>query len=238
MTRGGGALSSAGVRGPVAAIWDLDGLLVDTIPLHRECWRYVLEEEGFLYDDAAMRRVSGCRDWEIVQALLDGQVKDPSEDMLTDLVLRKQALFSECLAEGVALHEGVREWLDHFAKAGYRQAVASSTTRHNIDLVISSAGLRGYFQVVLSAETDVKRGKPAPDLFLLASQRLGTDPARCVVLEDSSVGVMAAKAAGMYCVAVANTQPVEDLRAADLVVTSLAAVSPEICDRWLGVPSR
>lgn len=111
----------------------------------------------------------------------------------------------------------------------------TDVTPGEIDLVISSAGLGSYFQAVLSAEADVKRGKPAPDLFLLVSQRLGTDPARCVVLEDSSVGVMAAKAAGMYCVAVTNTQRVEDLQAANLVVTSLANASPEICDRWLGV---
>lgn len=229
------SLSSRGIHWPVAAIWDLDGLLFDTMPLHLDCWRRVLEEEGFVYDVAIIREVSGCRNWEIGQALLKDQVKDLTRARLMELVARKQALFSERFARDVRLHAGVREWLDHFATVGYRQAVASSAAMQDIELAVSVTGIKGYFQTVLSTEVDVTRGKPAPDVFLLASERLGVDPACCIVLEDAQVGVRAAKAAGMYCVAVTNTQRAEELQAADLIVASLADASPAICDQWLSL---
>lgn len=235
MTLDRGSLSDEGIHLPAAAIWDLDGLLFDTIPAHIESWRQVLEEEGLVYKDTIVREASGCRNWEIGQALLKGQVEDLTQERLNELVVRKQALFSERFARDIRLHAGVLEWLDHFATAGYRQAVASSATMHDIELGVSSMGLKGYFHVLLSAEVSVRKGKPAPDIFLLASERLGVDPACCVVLEDAKVGVRAAKAAGMYCVAVTNTQPAEELRAADLVIASLANASPAICDRWLGL---
>lgn len=235
MTVEGREVRGRGGRLPAAAIWDMDGLLFDTIPLHIECWRLICEEEGLSCDLGAIRRVCGCHDLDIGKVLLGEQVEGITQRRIEELVARKQALFTERLPGSIRLHAGVQDWLDHFAAAGYGQAVASSAARHDIELAISSADLTAYFQIVVSAQADVNRGKPAPDIFLLASERLGVTAARCVVLEDAEVGVRAAKAAGMRCVAVTNTQSAEVLRDADLVVASLADASPAICDDWLGL---
>ncbi|MBN1317815.1 MAG: HAD family phosphatase [Anaerolineales bacterium] len=218
---------------PAAVIWDLDGLLFDTMPNHIASWRLVCQREGLPFDKDTLLQVSGCTNLEVGHALLKSQKKSLSQAWVESMVRKKKIEYNRRLAEGIPLHEGVLEWLDHFARRGYKQAIASSEGLRNVKLLTANAGIESFFQVILSGEVDVEKGKPAPDIFLLASKRVGVSPERCVVLEDAEIGVRAAKAAGMRCIAVANTQTVKSLEAADLVVDSLLHVSPEICDQWL-----
>jgi len=103
-------------------------------------------------------------------------------------------------------------------------AIASSTTIENIHLIVGSLGIADYFKAVVTGH-DVTEGKPSPQVFLLAAQRLGAEPKNCIVVEDAVAGVKAAKSAGMYCVAVSNSHPQEKLNEADLIVASLEMVT-------------
>jgi len=216
-----------------AAIWDFDGLLVDTIPLHQLAWKRCLVEHDLKYDETVLRRVSGCRDMEIGEEFLKWQVGFVEQNLLNKIVIYKQALFSDQLAMGINLHSGVEEWIRSLSDMGFSQAIASSTSMYNIQKTLSIKKLESFFDVVVSGETDIDLGKPAPDIFLLASKRLNVEPSRCIVLEDAAVGVSAAKAAGMFCIAVTNTQQKNELIDADVIVDSLASVLPNICLQWL-----
>ncbi len=113
------------------------------------------------------------------------------------------------------------------ARRGFRQALASSAPRLNIEVILRALGMENAFEAIAAGE-DVLRGKPDPEVFLAAAGRLGVEPGRCIVIEDAVGGVQGAGAAGMKCVAVTNTHPRESLARADLVVDSLEEVDPEI----------
>jgi HAD superfamily hydrolase (TIGR01509 family) len=137
------------------------------------------------------------------------------------LSLRKEALYREIIKErGITALPGVATWLDRLRAAGIPCIIASSTHRLNITCTLDVIGLTGYFCDVVSAE-DVSHGKPDPEVFLTAAQRLGFPPARSVVFEDTHVGIEAARRAGMKVVAVAGTHPGESLDEADRVVHRL-----------------
>jgi beta-phosphoglucomutase len=218
--------------GASAAIWDVDGTLVDTAELHFAAWKAVAAERGRPFSRADFARTFGRRNPEIIGVLFAG-VGDAESVELAD---RKEELYREAARAGVGLLPGVARLLEGLDRAGFRQAVGSSAPRANLDLILRLTGVERFFPVVVSGE-DTQRGKPDPQVFLLAAERLGVPPARCVVLEDAVAGVEAAKAGGMKCVAVrfVGHHPAEALRraGADLVADSLDAVSVEDVRRLL-----
>jgi beta-phosphoglucomutase len=127
----------------------------------------------------------------------------------------------------VTLLPGVRPLLEQLHQAAWPQAIGSSAPRRNLELILDLTNTRAFFQAIVSME-DTSRGKPDPQVFLIAAQRLGVPPERCVVMEDAVAGVQAARAGGMKCVAVSfvGHHPEEKLRAAgaDLVVPTLERV--------------
>ena len=215
-----------------AAIWDVDGTLVDTAELHFAAWKAVAAERGRPFSRADFARTFGRRNPEIIGVLFAG-VGDAESVELAD---RKEELYREAARAGVGLLPGVARLLEGLDRAGFRQAVGSSAPRANLDLILRLTGVERFFPVVVSGE-DTQRGKPDPQVFLLAAERLGVPPARCVVLEDAVAGVEAAKAGGMKCVAVrfVGHHPAEALRrvGADLVAESLEAVTAEDVRRLL-----
>ena len=140
--------------------------------------------------------------------------------------LRKETLYRDLVRrDGVSLLPGVAELLAGFAARGWPQAVGSSAPLGNLDLLLDATGTRHYFRAVVSGD-DVARGKPEPEVFLTAAERLGVPPGACLVLEDAPAGVQAAKAAGMACWAVESHHTADALRAA-----GADAVYPS----WVGV---
>jgi len=103
-------------------------------------------------------------------------------------------------------------------------AIVSSTPKKNIDLVVETLGIEKYFKLFVNGD-DVTEGKPSPQCFLLGAEKLGIPPEQCVVMEDAIVGVRAAKRAGMYCIAITNTCPRQDIAEADVVVDSLTEIN-------------
>src|SRR5262249_13547869 len=152
-----------------------------------------------------------------------------TEDRLNELVKRKSELVEPTIHANLQILPGVTE-LIHRASEVYPLAVASGALRHEVELILKYGGLRNCFGVVVGAE-DVARSKPHPDPFLKACELLNTsrndriEPHSCLVIEDSIHGIRAAHLAGMRCVAVANSYPVEKLAGADQVVCSLADFS-------------
>ena len=209
-----------------AVIWDVDGTLVDTAAHHFAAWAALAAEVGEPFTRADFAATFGWRNPEIIRHLFDPAAPDAKCATLAD---RKETLYRAAVRrDGTALLPGVAELLAGFAAAGWPQAVGSSAPPGNLTLLLEVTGIGHYLSAVVSGD-DVKRGKPDPEVFVLAARRLGADPGRCVVFEDAVVGVQAAKAAGMRCVAVTAVghHSAEALRAAgaNVIVDSLTRVT-------------
>jgi HAD superfamily hydrolase (TIGR01509 family) len=149
--------------------------------------------------------------------------KDPAE--IDRLARAKEQIYRDLVdRDGISPIPGVVEWLVMLKAAGIPCAIGSSTHRLNIDCVLRHINLADYFTAIV-AGNDVKHGKPAPDIFLKAAERLGYSPDRCVVFEDAHVGIEAARAGGMKVVAVTTTHPEDSLQVADVVVDRLDALT-------------
>jgi beta-phosphoglucomutase len=206
-----------------AAIWDVDGTLVDTAEMHFAAWAELAAEIGRPFTRADFAATFGRRNPEIIRALFDANASDAK---VADLGERKEVKYREAARRaGVVLLPGASELLRGLRHLGWPQALASSAPRANLEMILDLTGTHDFFAAVVSAE-DTRRGKPDPQVFQLAAERLGVTTARCVVFEDAVAGVQAAKAAGMHCVAVrfVGHHPAEALKAAgaDRVVDSLA----------------
>jgi beta-phosphoglucomutase len=216
------------------AIWDVDGTLVDTADLHFEAWRRVAEEKSRPFTRADFAATFGQRNPEILRALFGERI---SAQEMADLGDHKEELYRAAAGRGVGLLPGVLDLLEGLHRAGFRQAVGSSAPRANLELILRLTGVGRFFDVVVGME-ETQRGKPDPQVFLIAADRLGVPAARCVVLEDAVAGVEAAKAGGMKCIAVrfVGHHPEAALRraGADLVVQTLEQVNARDVPRLFG----
>ncbi len=202
------------------AIFDHDGVLVDSLVHHQHAWLELGRQTGLAIPPDFIHETFGMTNPSIFRILL-GEGHDEAETR------RYSELKEDCyrdVARGqIVLMEGVRELLDELTVRGVRLAIGSSGVRPNLDLTVEACGLEGRFAAIASLE-DIKFGKPDPQVFLVAAAKSGVDPSRAVVFEDAPVGIQAAKSAGMLAVGVATTHPAPALQAvgADLVVENLA----------------
>lgn len=211
-------------RPPFGAIFDWDGVIIDSGKLHAQSWRQLATELGKSIEPDSFIRGFGMKSARIIEEI-HGWAKEPAE--ITRLTNRKEALYREIVAQSeIAPLPGVVEWLHRLLEAGVPCAVASSTQRLNIAAVLDRIGLAQAFREIIAAE-DVVYGKPNPEVFEKAAARLGVLAERCIVFEDAHVGIEAAHAAGMKVVAVTTTHPAEQLSAADLVVRRLDELTIE-----------
>jgi beta-phosphoglucomutase len=216
---------------PRAVIWDMDGVIADTGVAHYAAWEQVMAELGRSFDEADFRRIFGIANPDIVRLLLGEMV---SSQEIAQISERKEIIFRGAVQVHVSLLPGVRTWLERLEQQGYRQAIASSAPRANIEVLLRVLDIGPYFQATVSAD-DVARGKPDPALFLKAAVALGVSPACCVVVEDAVAGVEAARRAGMACLAVATTQPAEQLSDADLVVERLTDLADDAFEKLVAL---
>jgi len=189
------------VAAGLALIFDLDGVIVDSMPVHELAWRRYLESLGFDGSDIPSR-MHGRRNDEIVRDFL-GETMDQHAVLAHGAA--KERVFRDLLRERLreSLVAGIAEWLDRVEGAPI--ALATNAERANIDFTLDGTGLRRYFDVIVDG-SEVSRPKPAPDVYLRAAELLGISPRDCIVFEDSPVGVAAAVAAGMRVVGV-RTHP-------------------------------
>ncbi len=209
---------------PFGAIFDWDGVIIDSARLHEQSWHRLAAELGKTIAPQSFIRGFGMKSARIIEQIHRWATEAEEISRLTN---RKEALYREIVAQAeIAPLPGVVEWLHRLREAGVPCAVASSTQRLNIAAVLERIGLQEAFREIVSAE-DVVQGKPHPEVFEKAAERLGLARERCVVFEDAHVGIEAAHMASMKVVAVATTHPAGELSAADIVVRRLDVLTIE-----------
>jgi HAD superfamily hydrolase (TIGR01509 family) len=194
----------------------LDGVIVNSEPLHERAFLEVMDELG--YGEAHGLRFAdyvGRSDFALWEDFI---AKHRPRQSLAELLALKRRRIIQVYRQREPIFPGLPELVEKLA-ARYRLAVASGSEHAVIETALSLKSLRRFFQAVVSA-TDVAQGKPAPDIFLLAAQQLGVPPAACCVIEDSKPGVAAGLAAGMRVMAITNTHPAAELDQAHDVVQS------------------
>lgn len=206
-----------------AVIFDLDGLMVDSEPLHQRAFSMFLARQGIQHEFTVEEYgkffvgipvIDNTR-WLIEQFRLNMSSNEVLE--------QREAIYEELISNPANLTPmtGVHEVIGKLRERGLPLAVASGSPRNQVEIVLRGLGVASHFRVVI-AGTDVPRSKPAPDVYLRASEFIGIAPAQCVALEDSATGVTAAKSAGMRAIAVPNAYTAhQDLSHADARVANL-----------------
>jgi beta-phosphoglucomutase len=179
-------------------IFDMDGVLVDSHPIHRRAWRRCLSSTGMIVSEQDMEIIFEGRKREEILRFFLGELSD---DQIRAYGGKKEALFHE-ESGAMGMIPGVREFLDEIAGAHIPMAVASSGSRSRVNHLLDRFDLRKFFRFVVTGD-DVAKGKPAPAIFLKAAAGLDVAEKDALVVEDSVSGVQAAKAAGMKCLGVA-----------------------------------
>jgi 5-amino-6-(5-phospho-D-ribitylamino)uracil phosphatase len=205
-----------------AAIFDWDGVIIDSSRQHELSWQQLAKEHQRELPPNFFLKSFGMKNEKIIPELL-GWVKEV--DQVAKVALQKEMIYRDLIKKnGISALPGVHDLLEGLKKASVPCAIGSSSPRENISCIIEVLGVAQYFKTIVCGE-DVHRGKPDPEVFLLAAKRLGASPENCVVFEDAHVGLEAAKRAGMKVVGVATTHPADTLHDADLVVNRLTDVS-------------
>jgi HAD superfamily hydrolase (TIGR01509 family) len=211
-----------------AVVFDLDGVLIESEQVWDEARERLTEELGGRWHDRAQRDMMGMSSHEWSRYMYDELGISLEPEAINREVVRR---LMEIYRERLPLLPGAREAVERVA-ARWPLAVASSSNRPLIELVLELAGVAERFRVVVSSE-EVVRGKPAPDVYLEAARRLGVDQRSCAAIEDSDAGLRAARAAGMRVIAIPNRAfpPSDDAVAvADQVLNSLDELTPEVVD--------
>lgn len=207
------------------AIFDHDGVLVDSLDFHQQAWLELGSQSGLPITPEFIRETFGMTNPTIFRKLLGETINEAEIGRYSDL---KEVCYRDAARGRIVLMEGVRDLLDRLTNAGFLLAIGSSGVRPNLDLTVESCGLGGRFAAIASLE-DIRRGKPDPEIFLVAAAKAGVAPSRAVVFEDATFGIQAAKSAGMRAVGVTTTHPARALwdAGADEVVETLAGYDVE-----------
>jgi HAD superfamily hydrolase (TIGR01509 family) len=194
-----------------AVIFDMDGVLIDSGAHHRAAWRALLAELGEEPAHPEYWRLTIGRPSEEALPLLLGRRVPDHESWR--LARRKRDLYVSFAREGMVSVTGVKEFVAALSRLGVPRAVGTSASRFDVDRMLSGVGLRRHFDVIVTAD-DVTLGKPDPEVYELAAARMGMPAASCLVFEDSLVGVVAARRAGMRAIGVSTAHSEEELRQA------------------------
>jgi len=198
-------------------IFDMDGVLIDSFEPHKRSWQQMARERGVKMTDEQFAATFGRTSRDIIRRLWNEGVSDEQIRQMDD---RKEALFRDLLREHLPAMPGALELIDDLTAHGFKLGVGSSGPPENVNLVVDGLGLKDRLTGIVTG-MDVTRGKPDPQVFLLAAERMKIDPARCAVVEDAVHGITAARRAGMTAVALTGTAPRAAFAQADLVVDSL-----------------
>lgn len=214
----------------LAVIFDMDGVLIDSYDAHFAGWKAMYSELGLDYSEQDFAADFGRTSRDILFRRFGDQLNDAR---IRELDERKEALFRDSLRKQFTAMDGARELIDALSADGFRISVGSSAPPENIDLCLEKLGRRNQMRAIVTGK-DVTRGKPDPQVFQLAAQRLEVDPTRCVVVEDAVHGIEAANRAGMKSVALMGTATREQLHEANLIVDSLRELSPQSLRALIG----
>jgi HAD superfamily hydrolase (TIGR01509 family) len=219
-----------------AIIFDFNGVIADDEPLHLELFQKVLAEEGLPLSeqDYYSKNYLGMDDRGCFGAVYKAHGRTATEVDLQRLIARKAEYYKQSIQSKMILFPGAADFVKQ-AAGRYPLAIASGALRHEILMILEHAGIKQYFEAIVSAE-DVRQGKPSPEGFIKALEQLNTHysrssepilPGQCLVIEDSPFGIAAARSAGMECLAITNSYPAEKLREAHQIVKTLEGLKLE-----------
>ncbi len=200
-----------------AVIFDLDGVIVSTDAMHYRAWKSIADDEGIFFDEEINHRLRGVSRMASLEVILEGATRKYGDSEKQALAETKNARYVELLKTLTpeAVPADVLQVLDALRGRGIKIAIGSSS--RNTPLILRQIGLEDAFDAVADG-SDIERTKPAPDVFLIAAERLGVPPDGCLVVEDAEAGILAAKAAGMPAAAVGHAvdSPEADYRLAGI----------------------
>lgn len=191
-----------------AVLFDMDGVVVDNMPLHRRVWADFARRYGLEPTDAEIRAADGRRAVEVVRMLFGA---DLPEARAQELAAEREEIYHRGLpAAHLEAVRGVRAFLEALGNAGIPRVLATSAIPANVERVLARLELSGHFEAMVTAR-DVLHGKPDPEVYLKAAERAKMAPSKCLVVEDALPGVQAAKAAGAFCLGLSTSQTPEVL---------------------------
>jgi len=211
----------------IGALFDWDGVIIDSHNQHEKSWSKLAEEENEMLPDNFFKMTFGMRNENIIPNFFGNWIDVTNQEEVTRLADRKEEIYREIIiSDGIEPLPGVRDLLQSLRSEEIACSIASSTPIANIETVMGMIGLSDYFDAITAAE-DVSNGKPNPEVFLKAAEKIKVDPKNCVVFEDAHVGIEAGLAANMQVIAVATTHPVESLGNAHMVTENLESIDAE-----------
>jgi HAD superfamily hydrolase (TIGR01509 family) len=210
-----------------AIVFDFDGVLVDSEPLHLRAYQEVLEPRGAsLPREEYYARYLGYDDEGVFQAVSVARGWNLDERAIDALIVEKSKVFDELRTGADVLYPGAAECVARLAE-NWPLGIASGALRPEIEGLLRSCSLDRYFRFIV-ASGDTPASKPAPDPYSLAAALHGVRPDLCLAIEDSRWGIESAKAAGLWCVGITTTYPVAELDDADSIVTSLGELTTDL----------
>ncbi|MDB5003365.1 MAG: beta-phosphoglucomutase family hydrolase [Mucilaginibacter sp.] len=208
----------------IAAIFDMDGTMVNNTPYHLKSWQTLFKKYGLsdLQPQTYYTKISGIPIIDTLKSLF----ANADEATLRSLLKEKEGLYREFYAPYIAPINGLENLLIELKEAGFKLAIASSATMDDIDFVLNHVPVRQYFDVIIDGNR-VSKGKPNPQIFLKAAADLNILPQDCVVFEDSLAGIKAANAAQMKVVGITTGQTADKLQPSNLVITDFTELTVE-----------
>lgn len=202
-------------------IFDMDGILADTGPIHYESWAKMAREDAKVeFTREFFEQTFGQQSIPITRKLVGQDVDQALVEKWADL---KEQYYREMVKDKLEPLPGAVELIKSLKKHDFKLAVGSSGPPENVELLLNSLNIKQYFDVIITAD-DVKNGKPAPDVFLICAERLNLKPKNCIVIEDAPVGIEAAKRAGMSIIALTTTHKKKELSDAGLIAKDLSYI--------------
>jgi len=210
-----------------AIVFDFDGVLVDSEPLHLRAYQEILEPLGIsLPREEYYARYLGYDDPGVFRALADARGWSIDDRQIAALIDEKSKTLERLLGATDVLYPGATACVTRLA-ADWPLGIASGALRSDIETMLRGRGLSQYFRFIV-ASGDTAASKPAPDPYRQAAALHGVEPSACLAIEDSRWGIESAKTAGLWCIAITNTYPVTELLDADAIITSLDELTPEL----------
>ena len=197
-------------------IWDMDGVITDSADAHYYAWKKVLTDLHIDFSRKEFSDTFGINNYNLITRFIH---PTPPDSKIHEISLQKEIIYRDRIKNDLRIYPGAREILQTCQAFGFKQALDSSAPIENIDVVLDFGNLRSFFDQIVS--TDHLPAKNFPDAYLAASSALDLSPEKCLVVEDSLLGIKGVKKAGMKCIAIASTHPRERLQGADLIVPAI-----------------
>jgi beta-phosphoglucomutase len=211
----------------VAVLFDMDGTVIDDVPLHQAVWQEFTRRHQLFISEDELDYAIGRKAAEVVGHFWPAATPDEA----SHLVRERQELYRARLADTDLVHPvaGIEAFLGRLGAIGVPRVLASDAPPENVEAVFRKFGFARFFEKVITSD-QVRHGKPDPEIFLTAAKAVGAIPDRCLVIEDSSAGVAAAKAANCACLAVSTTQSQAQLlkEGADFVAADFRTLPEEL----------